>query len=40
MVKNFEYDIANISQQMYDGKQINDVVLFIEDNEKASAPLM
>lgn len=32
MVKNFEYDITNISQQMENGKQINDVLLFIEEN--------
>lgn len=34
MVKNFEYDIANISQQMETGKSINDIQLFIEEHEE------
>ena len=32
-VKTFEYDIANISQQMENGKQTNDILLFIESHE-------
>lgn len=36
LVKNFEYDISNISQQLDVGKSMNDIQTFITEHELTS----